>query len=90
MKTAIEPIHRPYNFQDGRQFSQALFTKVEHSDRSDEGLGSRLGTTLTFYVGVQQTRLDHRATDNQFNMLVICDRVLLWHLDATKPVGDLD
>ena len=25
-----------------RQFSQALFTKVEHSDRSDEGLGSRL------------------------------------------------
>ena len=44
MKTAIEPIHRPYNFQDGRQFSQALFTKVEHSDRSDEGLGSRLVT----------------------------------------------
>ena len=41
VKTAIEPIHRPYNFQDGRQFSQALFTKVEHSDRSDEGLGSR-------------------------------------------------
>ena len=29
VKTAIEPIHRPYNFQDGRQFSQALFTKVE-------------------------------------------------------------
>ena len=25
-----------------RQFSQALFTKVEHSDRSNEGLGSRL------------------------------------------------
>ena len=29
VKTAIEQIHRPYNFQDGRQFSQALFTKVE-------------------------------------------------------------
>ena len=46
MKTAIKPIHRPYNFQDGRQFSQALFTKVEHSDRSDEGLGSRLRISL--------------------------------------------
>ena len=43
VKTAIEPIRRPYTFQDGRQFSQALFTKVEDSDRSDEGLGSRLG-----------------------------------------------
>ena len=30
MKTANEPIHRPYNFQVGRQFSQALFTKVDH------------------------------------------------------------
>ena len=28
--------------KEARQFSQALFTKVEHSDRSDEGLGSRL------------------------------------------------
>ena len=29
VKTAIEPIHQPCNFQDDRQFSQALFTKVE-------------------------------------------------------------
>ena len=29
VKTAIEPIHRPYKIQDGRQFSQAIFMKVE-------------------------------------------------------------
>ena len=29
VKTASEPIHWPYNFQDGRQFSQVLFTKVK-------------------------------------------------------------
>ena len=41
VKTAIESIHRPYNFQDGRQFSQAIFTKVKQI-WSYKGLGSRL------------------------------------------------
>ena len=35
-----------YKAKDGRQFSQALFTKVERSDRSDEGLGSMLSAVV--------------------------------------------
>ena len=45
-----------------RQFSQALFTKVEHSDGSDEGLGSRLwliATKTCLWGWPRQTLLGH-------------------------------
>ena len=57
---------------------------------SSSGQVRVVGDNLDFRVGVRQMWLDHRATDNHwFNMLVVCDRVPLGHMHATKPVGDL-
>ena len=73
----------PFMFWTKRKFPFFFFS-------SSSGQVRVVGDNLDFRVGVRQMRLDHRATDNHwFNMLVVCDRVLLGHLDATKPVGDL-
>ena len=48
-----------------------------------------VGDNLDFHVGVRQTRLDHRATDNHWcSTLVICDRVLLLQMRLDHRATD--